>query len=107
METGIHEAPLRRHRSWMATEKAKRAYRRRMALVEPLFAILKNQLGARRFTLRGMDNVKAEWTDGCHGVQSEDTLACVAQPGRPEQGIHLTGCAFSDLSMCMTGPLCQ
>ena len=33
-----------------------------MALVEPLLAILKNQLGARRFTLRGMDNVKAKWT---------------------------------------------
>ena len=62
VEIGIHEAALRRHRSWMATEEAKRAYRRRMALVEPLFAILKNQLGARRFTLRGMDNVKAEWT---------------------------------------------
>ena len=62
VEIGIHEAALRRHRSWMATEEAKRTYRRRMALVEPLFAILKNQLGARRFTLRGMDNVKAEWT---------------------------------------------
>ena len=62
VEIGINEAALRRHRSWMATEEAKRAYRRRMALVEPLFAILKNQLGARRFTLRGMDNVKAEWT---------------------------------------------
>ena len=62
VEIGIHEAALRRHRSWMATEEAKRAYRRRMALVERLFAILKNQLGARRFTLRGMDNVKAEWT---------------------------------------------
>ena len=62
VEIGNHEAALRRHRSWMATEEAKRTYRRRMALVEPLFAILKNQLGARRFTLRGMDNVKAEWT---------------------------------------------
>ena len=62
MEIRIHEAALRRHRSWMATEEAKRAYRLRMALVEPLFAILKNQLEARRFTLRGMDNVKAEWT---------------------------------------------
>ena len=30
-------------------------------LVEPLFAFLKNQLGAQRLTLRGMNNVKAEW----------------------------------------------
>ena len=46
----------------MATDEAQRAYRRRLALVELLFAFLKNQLGAQRFTLRGMDNVKAEWT---------------------------------------------
>ena len=46
----------------MATDEAQRAYRRRLALVEPLFAFLKNQLGAQRFTLRGMNNVEAEWT---------------------------------------------
>ena len=45
----------------MATDEAQRAYRRRLALVEPLFAFLKNQLGAQRLTLRGMNNVKAEW----------------------------------------------
>ena len=61
VEIGIHEAALRRHRSWMATGEAQRAYRRRLALVEPLFAFLKNQLGAQRLTLRGMNNVKAEW----------------------------------------------
>ena len=61
VEIGIHEAALRRHRSWMATDEAQRAYRRRLALVEPLFAFLKNQLGAQRLTLRGMNNVKAEW----------------------------------------------
>ena len=61
LEIGIHEAELRRHRTWMATDEAQRVYRRRLALVEPLFAFLKNQLGAQRFTLRGMDNVRAEW----------------------------------------------
>lgn len=30
-------------------------------MVEPLFAFLKNLLGSQQFTLRGMDNVKAEW----------------------------------------------
>ena len=45
----------------MATDEAQRVYRRRLALVEPLFAFLKNQLGAQQFTLRGMNNVKAEW----------------------------------------------
>lgn len=62
LEVGPHDAALRRHRAWMATEAAQAAYRRRLPLIEPLFGILKNQLGARQFTLRGLGNVAAEWT---------------------------------------------
>ena len=62
MEIGPHDVALRRHRVWMATELAKQAYRRRAPLIESVFGILKEQLGARRFTLRGMVNVAAEWT---------------------------------------------
>ena len=53
---------MRRHRLWMETEEAKRAYRRRAPLIEPLFGILKAQMGAWRFTLRGLRDVEAEWT---------------------------------------------
>ena len=56
------DAALRQHRAWMETREAQQAYRRRLPLVEPLFAILKTQMGAQRFVLRGLDNVKAEWT---------------------------------------------
>lgn len=56
------DAALRQHRAWMTTREAQQAYRRRLPLVEPLFAILKTRMGAQRFELRGMDNVKAEWT---------------------------------------------
>ena len=62
LEIGPYDVALRRHRDWMATTEAKQAYLRRLPLIEPLFAILKNQLGAQRFTLRGMANVKAEWS---------------------------------------------
>ena len=44
----------------MATPLAKMAYRRRKELSEPTFGILKEQLGFRRFLLRGLDNIKAE-----------------------------------------------
>lgn len=57
-----HEAAIRKHREWMSTEEAKEAYRRRKELPEPAFGILKEQLGARRFLLRGLAEVKAEWT---------------------------------------------
>ena len=45
----------------MATDDARTAYRRRKTLPEPAFGILKEQQGARRFLLRGLANVRAEW----------------------------------------------
>ena len=61
LEVGPHDAALRSHRAWMETEEAKQAYGLRKQLVEPVFGIVKEQLGARRFLLRGLANVKAEW----------------------------------------------
>jgi transposase len=62
LEVGAHEAALRAHRAWMATEEAATLYRQRKALIEPVFGVLKEEMGARRFLLRGMTNVRAEWT---------------------------------------------
>jgi transposase len=56
------DARLRRHRTFMATDAAKEAYRRRKTLPEPAFGILKEQQAARRFLLRGLANVTAEWS---------------------------------------------
>ncbi len=52
---------LRQHRQWMQTDEAKHLYARRKELSEPTFGILKDQLGARRFLLRGLPNVRAEF----------------------------------------------
>lgn len=46
----------------MATKEAKSAYDRRKELVEPVFGIIKEQMGVRRFLLRGWANVRAEVT---------------------------------------------
>ena len=62
LEIGPHDAALLRHRAWMSTEEAKRAYKQRKQLVEPVFGIIKEQQQARRFLLRGLPNVAAEWT---------------------------------------------
>ena len=59
---GPYDAVLRDHRAWMETEEAKRIYDLRKQLVEPVFGIIKEQQGARRFLLRGIVNVAAEWT---------------------------------------------
>ena len=57
-----HDSVLRRHRAWMSTSAVKEAYKLRKQLVEPVFGIIKEQQGARRFLLRGLVNVAAEWT---------------------------------------------
>ena len=62
LQVGPHEPAVQRHRAWMETEEARQAYRRRAPLIEPLFGILKTQMGAWRFTLRGLSEVEAEWT---------------------------------------------
>jgi transposase len=58
---GPRDALLRQHREWMTTEEARRLYAWRKELSEPVFGILKEQMGARRFLLRGLANARAEF----------------------------------------------
>ena len=44
----------------MATQEAKAAYRRRKELSKPSLGVIKEQMGFRRFLLRGLNNAKAE-----------------------------------------------
>lgn len=52
---------LQAHGQWMETDEAKALQRQRKTLIEPVFGILKEQMGGRRSLLRGADKVKAEW----------------------------------------------
>jgi hypothetical protein len=58
---GPSDLLLRNQRQWMSTDKARDLYARRKELSEPAFGIMKDQLGARRFLLRGLANVRAEF----------------------------------------------
>jgi transposase len=62
IEVMPYDAVLRAHRRWMASDLARRLYRHRQGLVEPVFGIFKEQLGLRRFLLRGIEGVRAEAT---------------------------------------------
>ena len=46
----------------MDTEEARRLYAQRKGLIEPVFGIIKEQMSGRRFLLRGLGNVRAEFT---------------------------------------------
>lgn len=55
-------AAMDRHRAWMQTEQAQALADQRKLLVEPAFGIVKEQQGLRRFLVRGLENVTAEWS---------------------------------------------
>ncbi|MFQ6031203.1 MAG: transposase, partial [Dehalococcoidia bacterium] len=62
LRVGEYEAVHQRHRELMQTPEAKALYRRRKELVEPVFGIIKEQQHGRRFLLRGLGDVRAEWS---------------------------------------------
>jgi transposase len=51
---------LMRHR--LATPAGKKLYALRKQTPEPVFGIIKSAIGFRQFLLRGLDNVKGEWS---------------------------------------------
>ena len=75
-----YDAALRRHRAWMATDEARSAFKKRKQLVEPVFGIIKEQQGLRRFLLCGLGNVAAKWIPAGHRLQPADSVACLAYP---------------------------
>lgn len=85
LEVEAQDNLLREHRAWMATEEAKEAYRKRKQLSEPVFGILKEQLGLRRFLLRGLAQVQAEW-DLLATAFNLRTLMKIWQLGKASQG---------------------
>jgi hypothetical protein len=52
----------------MATAQGQERYRRRMAIAETPFGLLKGVLGLRQFLLRGLEKVKTEWLWACTAV---------------------------------------
>jgi hypothetical protein len=46
----------------LQTGPAKSKYKKRKQTVEPVFGIIKSILGFTHFHLRGLKNVKSEWT---------------------------------------------
>jgi len=52
-------------RAKLATEQGKKLYSRRKVIVEPVFGQIKEPRGFRRFSLRGVFKVRAEWTLVC------------------------------------------
>ena len=82
LEIGPHDDALKRHRAWMSTDEAAAAYRRRQGLVEPVFGIIKEQHGGRRFLPPGPWQCVGRVVPLGHCLQPEDSLG-----GRGKQGL--------------------
>lgn len=61
----VHEAARRRHRARMKTPEARERFKARQHYAEMPFAVLKAGFDLRRFLLRGIEGVEAEWLWGC------------------------------------------
>ena len=57
----IRDAEHLRMRAKLRTAEGRSIYRKRQAIVEPLFGILKEQRGGGRFLRRGLEAVNTEW----------------------------------------------
>jgi transposase len=57
----IRDPEHRRMRAKLRTQAGRNLYRRRQAVVEPVFGILKEQRGMRKFRRRGLAAVTTEW----------------------------------------------
>jgi len=52
----------------LKTKKGKKLYKRRKAIVEPAFSWIKQVLGFRRFSVRGLSKVAGEWSLVCCAI---------------------------------------
>jgi transposase len=61
----LHATAKEAMRHKLRTEAGRSIYKMRKAIVEPVFGQIKEQRGFRRFSLRGLDNVRREWKLVC------------------------------------------
>jgi IS5 family transposase len=57
----LSQKATQRMKEKLVSPKGEAAYRRRKAIVEPVFGWIKSVLGLRQFSLRGLSKTNAEW----------------------------------------------
>ena len=62
---GDCETPMEKMNKLLESKEGKETYKKRKQTVEPVFGIIKEILGFRRFSLRGEEETNAEWSLVC------------------------------------------
>ena len=61
IDLSVYESALVRHHSKREKPENKQRFQARKKIIEPVFAWIKSALGFRRWTVVGLENVKAQW----------------------------------------------
>lgn len=65
IDISVHRKELERHRKKREQPENKALLRSRKAIIEPVFGWIKRCLGFRRWTVAGIENVRAQWSLVC------------------------------------------
>lgn len=93
-----HKDFVERMRQKLSTEEAKKTYKLRKAIVEPVLGNLSHNLGFREFLLRGLEKVKAEYSLMC----TVHNILKIAKFLR-QQGIGLKACLSMQELLAVAG----
>ena len=75
----------------LRTKQGKEIYRKRKMTVEPVFGIIKEAMGFRRFLLRGLEQVQSEWTLVCMSYNLKRLFNLKTQRDRSVQSAQKAG----------------
>ena len=85
-----HAALRERHAKRMATPEAQAKYKKRREVAEMPFAIIKHHFGARRFLLRGLNNVRTEWRWLATAFNLHKLMSLMRTRAGPAAGLSLS-----------------
>lgn len=74
IELSIYHASLARQRKKQRQAEKQKALKRRQAIIEPVFAHIKQAMGFRRWTVSGLDGVRTQWSLLCTTVNLSKLL---------------------------------
>ena len=85
IEISPQHGALLRQRAKRQDPRYKALMRQRSGLIEPVFACIKQAMGFRRWTVRGLDNVRTQWAHAVHRVQLEEAVPTLGGEPAPRK----------------------
>ena len=79
IELGEHHRWVQQQREKLAREAGRAVLRQRQVVIEPVFALIKERLGFRRWTVWGLAKVRTQWLWLCAVVNLMKIMKATAQ----------------------------